>query len=193
MPKVPSDNSTIRRHKLAAFIDEFGNIMVKSCSTCQRHKRVCKVHLRSGKCSECLHHGQRCDVRVTQSEWDRLKADKARLRKEIKEAYEAQEAAHAAQEKAREDLWAAFAKEMRLQQQMDLLDKRAEEAIAVEEANIVELEQEELLDVSGVPEGSLGLNLALDTWSALDGLPLDFWEVPTDVFGGTAVATSGSS
>jgi len=132
-------------------------------------------------------------VRVTQSEWDRLKADKARLQKEIKEAYEAQEAAHAAQEKAREDLWAAFAKEMRLQQQMDLLDKRAEEAIAVEEANIVELEQEELLDVSGVPEGSLGLNLALDTWSALDGLPLDFWEVPTDVFGGTAVATSGSS
>lgn len=61
--------------------------MAKLCSTCKKHKRVCKVDLRSGKCSECLHRGnQRCDVRVTQSELDRLKADKAKLWREIQEA-----------------------------------------------------------------------------------------------------------
>jgi len=125
-------------------------------------------------------------VRVTQSEWERLKAEKIKLRREIAEAYEAQE-------RARESLNAAFAKEMRLRQQMDLLDKRAEEAIAVEEAGIARQEEEELLNTTSIPEGNLGLSLEPGTWSSLDDLPLSFWEIPFGLPGETAAAGAGSS
>lgn len=185
MPKSSTENSTTRRHKLAAFIDDFGETMVKSCSTCRKHKRVCKVHTRSGKCSECLRRGQRCDVRVTQSEWERLKAEKTKLRREIQEAYETQE-------RARDELRAAFAKEMRLRQQMDLLDKRAEEAIAVEEANIEELERDEALELEEVP-GGLALGLSPQAWSALDGFPASFWETPIVFPDEIGATTAGNS
>lgn len=46
-------NSTQRRLELAEIIDNFGDTMVKKCSTCVRHNRVCKVHVRSGRCNEC--------------------------------------------------------------------------------------------------------------------------------------------
>ena len=89
MPKLQTKSSTTRRHELAAYIDEAGDIMVKPCSTCSKRGRVCKVHIRSGRCSECLRRGQRCDLRVTQSEWDRLKKERVKLRKSIEEAHDA--------------------------------------------------------------------------------------------------------
>lgn len=196
-----SKNSTEGRKRLARFVDCFGDIMVKKCSTCEKHKRVCKVNLRSGRCNQCLHRNQRCDVKVTQSEFEYLKREKERLRSDIQKAREAQDNAHqeeerlrVLQEKAREDSRVAFAKEMRLRQQMDFLDRRADEAIAVEEANVLEaegLEQQELLmSVDfGAPMGGLALNLSPHTWSAIEDLPENFWEFPED----TVVASSGSS
>lgn len=180
MPKSQPESSTTRRHKLADFISSNGEIMVKPCASCAKNKRVCKVHVRSGKCSECLRRGQRCNLQVTQSEWERLKNEKERLRKAIKEAYEEQERARFKQERAREAQTAAFAKEMRLRQQMDLLDQRAADAVAVEEANIEELERQEaneVLEFTDPPTG-LALNLSPHTWSALDDLPASFWETP---------------
>lgn len=185
MPKIRTETSTIRRHKLADFIDSSGEIMVKPCATCKKHKRVCKVHVRSGKCSECLRRGQRCDLQVTQSEWERLKAERVKLRSSIKEAHEAQE-------KAREELNVAFAREMRLRQQLDLLEKREAEAIAVEEANIEAQESEELLLNASLPP-EFGPLLSPETWNAMEGgfhLDDEFWSLNS-----AAVATSsgGSS
>jgi len=54
-----------------------------------------------------------------------------------------------------------------------LLDKRTEEAIAVEEANIKELERDEALELEEVP-GGLALGLSPQAWSALDGFPASF-------------------
>ncbi|KAK4995067.1 hypothetical protein LTR66_005040 [Elasticomyces elasticus] len=190
MPKTKTKTSTERRIQLAGFVEDSGDIMVKRCSTCEKHKR----------CSECLPRNQRCDVRVTQSEFDFLRREKERLRQEIKDAREAQEKAHTEedrlrdlQEKAHEASRVAFAKEMRLRQQMDLLDHRASEAIAVEEANIRELEDSErqaadsLVDFAS-PPGGLALNLSPHTWSAMEELPDSFWD-----FGGTVSEGLGSS
>lgn len=167
MPLRKTTSSTVRRRNLANFIDSSGNTMVKACSTCVLHSRVCKVHIRSGKCSECLRRGQRCDLRVSQSEWERLKAEKEKLRCGIREAYEAQE-------RAREDLRIAFAKEMRLRQQMDFLDKRVDEAVSVEVAAIQE-EDGEVLDFNLPPSGP---SLSPHTWSAIEELPDSFWSNP---------------
>ena len=86
MLKSVPGKSTLRRHRLAEFVELFGDTMVKKCDTCSKHGRVCKVHLRSGKCSECLRRGQRCNVRVTESEFKRLAAEKEKLRADIKES-----------------------------------------------------------------------------------------------------------
>jgi len=94
----------------------------------------------------------------------------------IKETREEQRVAMRAQEKALEDLRVAQAREERLRQQMDLLDRRAEEAIAVEERAIEEVEAQELLSLD--PSDGPGLALGPSTWSALEGLPDDFWETP---------------
>ena len=75
---------------------------------------------------------------MTQSEFTRLAQEKEKLRNSIKESREAQEAAFRASEKAIEDLRVARAQEERLRRQMDLLDCRAEEAVAVEERSIVD-------------------------------------------------------
>ena len=164
MPKHPQPSSTVRRQRLCEFIESFGETMVKKCSTCVKHNRVCKVHIRSGKCSECLRRGQRCNVRVTKSEFKRLAAEKEKLRARIKESCEAQNAAIKALEKALEDLRVARAREERLRQQMDLLDRRAEEAIAVEEQGILDQEKEESKTIlfNGPSEG-LALNLSPGT------------------------------
>jgi hypothetical protein len=65
------------------------------------------------------------------------------LQARIKESREAQNEALKASEKALEELRVARAREERLRQQMDLLDRRAEEAISVEERSIAEQELDE--------------------------------------------------
>ena len=179
MPKHQRPSSTIRRHRLYEFIESAGEVMVKKCSTCEKHGRICKVHVRSGKCSECLRRGQRCDVKVTQSEFKRLAEEKDRLRKRIQESRDEQEAAMKIHEKALEDLKIARAREERLRQQIDLIDRRAEEAIAVEERSIEEQEAEEAVELlPEVQTEGLALNLSPTTWGALEGFSDEYWELP---------------
>ena len=133
MPAVRTRNSTTRRLDLADFIDSFGDIMVQKCSSCVQHNRVCKVHLRSGKCNHCNRKNIGCDVKVTQSEFRRLTEEKQKLRRQIDEAL-------SAQAEALEMLRTARAREERLRKQMDLTDQRAAEAIAVEARALEELD-----------------------------------------------------
>ena len=85
-----SRSSTSRRKDLPNFIDDHGTISMKSCSFCKSHKSVCRVHVRSGKCAECVRRGRKCDLQVTRSEWDRLRRKREKLLKALKEAREAQ-------------------------------------------------------------------------------------------------------
>jgi len=194
MPKSAPVSSTFRRRRLFEFVDSFGEVMVQKCSTCVKHGRVCKVHVRSGKCSECLRRGQACNVRVTESEFKRLVEEKEKLRSRIQESREAQDRAMRAHEKALEELRVARAREERLRKQMDLLDRRAEEAIAVEERGIEEqeaLESSELLPE--VATEGLALNLSPGTWAAFEGFPFEYWDAssvaPVDI----ASASDGNS
>lgn len=198
-PKQPVVTSTVRRHRLAEFIDLFGSVMVQKCSACRKHNRVCKVHVSSGKCSACQFKNQRCDVRVTQSEFARLASEKEKLRKQIQEAQDAQDAAVKAHEKALEELRVARAREGRLRLQMDLIDRRADDAIAVENREIEEMERvEQVMEFAPIAEDELGLHLSPSTWGAFEGLPLDYWDAPAPAFlgepvDGTAPAAGGSS
>jgi hypothetical protein len=75
---------------------------------------------------------------------------------------------------------------------MDLIDRRADEAIAVESWEIEELEQveqSELLTFGEVPENGFNLYLSPYTWGAFEGYPIDFWDPSVD----TALVAGGSS
>jgi hypothetical protein len=92
------------------------------------------------------------------------------------------EEAHEAQEQAREAMNLAFAKEMRLRQQLDLLEKREAEAIAVEESSIEQAESSANAEVlQDMSFSTPGFSLSPSTWNALDGgfdLGAEFWGDP---------------
>jgi hypothetical protein len=89
MPAIRTRNSTTRRLELADFIDIFGDTIVQKCSNCVKHNRLCKVHLRSGKCNYYNCQNLWCDVKVTQSEFRRLTEEKQKLKRQINEALSA--------------------------------------------------------------------------------------------------------
>jgi len=108
-------------------------------------------------------------VRITESEWKRLKSERDKILQQL----------DAVQEVRRK----AFAKEQRLYKQLDLLDRRGGEAVAVadrEAAQSDELDasdifaEEFLADIPPPPDES-GLALTPGTWSAMGGLSDDFW------------------
>lgn len=187
MPKQPPRSSTARRKELVEHIELFGDDMVKACSSCAKHSRRCRIHARSGKCSECLKRNQSCDVKVTQSEFRRLADEKKKLQRGIQEAVAAQESAFAAHEAALEALRIARSREQRLRQQMDLVDARASDAIAVESAALEEL------DLASVPAGDLNLHLSPGTWAELDNQGVDWWDSVLYGPDGTVAAVVGSS
>lgn len=161
MPPVrkPKASSTARRKDLGEFINLFGDIMPKACSNCRVSGKECRVHVRSGRCGACHLSGAVCDVRVTRSEWERLKSERQRILREIELSRKAQEE--------------AFQKELRLRREMVELERQAEEAIAVEEANIEVQERQEFLETTNLPTDPLALSP--HTWSASDGLADQFW------------------
>ncbi|KAI9658336.1 MAG: hypothetical protein M1821_002469 [Bathelium mastoideum] len=194
MPPFRSKSSTDRRKQLASFIECQGTIMVNPCANCIQNRRRCRVHIRSGKCSECLRRGQRYDIQVTQSKWERLKSKKEELQRGIKQAYQDQEEARQRESEAHAAVQVAFAKEMRLRQQLDLLDGRVAEAIAVEERNIEEQENEECGNEILEAVESSEFSLSPRTWGAWDGLPPSAWEDPiTSALLETLQASHGTS
>ena len=154
--------STDRRKDLASFIEIHGDIMPRKCNHCQKDNLVCKVHIKSGRCGNCNDRGHNdCNVRVTEAEWRKLKVERSKLLDAI--------------EQAREATSIALAKERRLMKQLELLDKRSDDAVALQEAQAQEAEVEEFL--AGLGSESLSGELALqpETWSAMDGIPDEHW------------------
>lgn len=217
MPKQSSSkrNTAEERKQLGYFIRSNGEIMPRACSNCRKHGRVCKVHARSGRCSECNVHGLKgCDIKITESEWNRLSKQRAKVLAQIKEARAASAVAMEREREAQEALAreraatsTALAKEERLAKQLDLLDKRADNAISVAEASALEAElAESLADLP--PAGpSTGLELALSPFTWMSGageVDLDASDFflsnpgvvrfdPSLVGGGTSQEASGSS
>ena len=171
---MPADrHPTKRRHDLIFTIENYGVIMVSKCSFCRSHARVCKVHISSGKCSECWKQGSKCDVAVTRNEFSRLVTEKKKLEAQLDEARKEQDAAF-------EAMRAARAKEDRLKKQLSQNEKRAGEVIAVESAALAELDEDPVQPAW--PAGPAELRPSI--WSVMDDLPSDFWENIPPVSGG---------
>jgi hypothetical protein len=145
-------SSTVRRATLATFIESFGDEMPTKCSPCKAAGRVCRVHVRSGRCGACNRTNDlSCDISVTASEFQRLLRERKTLNDKLLANRQELEAARSALDVAHERYATALAKESRLVKQLDQTAKRASEAIAVEERGIQEAETSEFLEELDLP------------------------------------------
>jgi len=184
--RLSKPSSTVRRKDLGFFINTFGDIMPRACSNCRRLGLECKVHVRSGTCGECHLRGGVCDIRITQEEWQRLVSERARILREMKAALEAQEVAEQRRQEAERlrgeaerSRNVALQREASLRDELRQIEIEAEEAIAVEETQILALERHEAEQREAATDDSSasnGLALAPATWSACEGLSDDFWD-----------------
>ena len=118
--------------------------MPTKCTPCQEAGRICKVHIRSGLCSVCnASNSKRCDIYITTLEFSRLLKERASLDIKLKEAYKLVELAYAKLLEANEQFNTAYTKLSRIQKQIDFNARRTNNAIIVEERNILELEAKE--------------------------------------------------
>jgi hypothetical protein len=163
------------RRRLINTIETRGAVMVYKCTFCRESKKpqVCKVHISSGRCSACIKNSKKCDVRVAEREWDKIQARRKELMKSIEESRQKVNDMN-------EEMNKALSKEMRLRKELDLLDSRdnAEASVA---ARLLE-EEEAALEAATVEplpfDPSDPLALSPFTWSAMEGLPDDFWSAP---------------
>ncbi|KAF2748467.1 hypothetical protein M011DRAFT_466871, partial [Sporormia fimetaria CBS 119925] len=174
-PKAPSSSSTNRRLSLASFIDDFGDIMPVACRNCRVAGLSCRVHVRSGRCNECNRKNLRnCNIQISENEWVEIRDEKNRLQARLDELRQKEE------EMRKE--------KQEIQEALRVNAEKAAEAIAVEDASLTLLEQQE-----GTVAPSDGLALSPFTWSAMSGLGDEIWAagVP-DYLGDSRVESGGT-
>ena len=84
------------------------------------------MHIWSSRCAECLRRGNHCNVRITHREFERLQEERDSLIEHI--------------ERNRAAVSAALEKQKKLNKGLHDIEHCEAEAIAVEEANILESE-----------------------------------------------------
>ncbi|KAF2174784.1 hypothetical protein K469DRAFT_101304 [Zopfia rhizophila CBS 207.26] len=137
------ESSLIRARRLASRIRAAPHHMPTPCSNCSRRGDDCLVNLSSGRCSACNDRNAKCDLVVSQPEWDRIDCDKEKLRRQLEKAQDE------AIETRRRLLLAdqeAQARERRLRRELAQIDSKEKEMFDREMASIREvqaLEQEE--------------------------------------------------
>ena len=120
--------------------------MPTPCKQCKRLGRQCRIDLRSGRCVDCVQLKQKCDLVVTQAEFQQLR----RIRKNLEEKL-------VAAESEEDELIARLneqrAKVKRLRREARFAKDRLHDSLEKEMASIEEAEQleRELVASSGAP------------------------------------------
>ncbi|KAK5069446.1 hypothetical protein LTR70_010726 [Exophiala xenobiotica] len=122
----------------------------------------------------------RCTFGRAFAEWQRLISECARLLRELAvaqgaqaEAEEARQAAERARQDSERSRREAVARESQLRDELRKIEVEAEEAIAVEETQILALERHEAKPAAAPVPNTLALSSF--TRNACDGLADDFW------------------
>jgi hypothetical protein len=100
--------------------------MPTPCGHCKHSSSLCKVDLRSGRCSECIRCERQCDLSFTRQEWLCLKEEKANLEKEA--------------EKRKEAVMAIMVKKIQLRKKLAISTGEKAEAVNRKLASLAECE-----------------------------------------------------
>ncbi len=140
---------------------------MRPCNHCSNRSVECRVGTGSDRCVECVRLGRKCDLAVSEAEWERVRKERARLRAELSET---------------------LAKAARLQKQQELIESRWEDMVRREFKDIEELEEDERHRTA---ESSIN-DLLLNVGSEQLEIPPDF-DWLSGSFAGIAEEASGSS
>ena len=183
--KPSKSSSTVRRKNLGRHVEAYGDIMPTKCTPCKEANRVCRVHVRSGRCGACNNtNNKRCDIQVTASEFRRLVKRREVLKESLSQSNDELELARSALDAAHERFSTALAKVSRLSLELSQNETRAEEAIAVEDRSIREQEAEELSAELDLP--------SFESFPFDDRLLMDPTSWEQFLSGDIGVSTSGS-
>ena len=181
-----SSHQDVRRRNLC-IETEYNGLEMSPCTNCRKSKPKlgqprpkCVVGPKSGRCSECIRKGRRCDVTVYRAEWERLRDNRERLRKELERA----------EEKARElleQLLTHTARTVRLRKQVHRAETHTDQAVAQELEILEAIEDEEkamLLMPSPNAAATMPFsfngnsNMSSSAWGSLDKIPTNSWIMP---------------
>jgi len=163
-------------------------IEMAPCTQCRNAKPKmgapkprCVVGPRSGRCSECIRKGRRCDATLTRPEWERLRNSRNELRSQLEKSEE--RVAELLQQLA-----AQQAKSVRLRKQLKQAESRTDVAVAQELDELEAVEDlEAALLVPGEGEGVEAssraffhdlLEMTPQDWGSLEGILPGDWEIP---------------
>ena len=65
---MPRPGSSLRRRELADRVFRLGRKMPTPCSRCRQSRSDCVVDLVSGRCSNCIACGHKCDLVVSKAD-----------------------------------------------------------------------------------------------------------------------------
>lgn len=120
-----------------------------------------------------------CNIRVTASEWSKLKEERLRLSRELDDARRNLERLQREMSSVMAEMSSAVGTESRIRSLLVDLERREDSAVATEDAALRVLESAERSEVTSVLDlGSNSPGLALQplTWTSWDGLPDSFWD-----------------
>ena len=177
---------TERRERQALLIESEGREMPSPCSACRdakvpegKQRPRCVVDVRFGCCSQCVRKGYTgCDVTVTWTEWERLRAQRRKLKRQMDEA--------------EEQVTEAMARVHRLRKQLRVAEDREEKAISKEFLALQQLPSEGpgaleapsecLLEPEGNLEELDGVfQMPIPSWADLSMIrDDDFWRLPSE-------------
>jgi hypothetical protein len=127
--RVSKVSSTCHRKGLASRVASLGVLAVMPCSACASLGSLCRFATQSLKCAECIRRAIPCDGNFSEADFDRLEAEKRRLK---------------------EALWASLARQRReaaeaesLGRRIESLEKAQGAMIAREAHSLEQLELEE--------------------------------------------------
>ncbi len=149
---MPKESATNRRNHLADRVRKRNHKMSSPCGACRRAGAKCLVDVSSGYCARCLERHLKCDLVVTEADWDRLERAREKVEQELKDTV----AQVLAAEESRRVL---LSKQLRLLEQLGLLGRREKEMFARELSSI---EEQEKLEQEDAQRASSSSNAAVD-------------------------------
>ncbi len=96
-------SSAAKRRRLSKKLRYNDSSVMRPCNHCFNRSVKCRVGTGFDRCVECVHLGRKCDLAVSEAEWERVRKKRARLRAELSET---------------------LAKAARLQKQQELIESR---------------------------------------------------------------------
>ncbi len=82
---MPKESAINRRNHLADWVCKRNHKMALSCGACRRAGAKCLVDVSSGYCARCLERHLKCNLVVTEADWERLERAREKVEQELKD------------------------------------------------------------------------------------------------------------